>query len=102
MEKANVTGLSVGILNDSQLVYLKAFGFADRSDGKRNDVQTVFAGASFSKPIFAYLVLLLVEDKVVALDKPLYEYMDKPFYEYPAYADLKNNEWSKLITARMV
>ena len=28
--------------------------------------------------------------------------MDKPFYEYPAYADLKGDERSKQITARMV
>ena len=102
MEKANVDGLSVAILNDSQLVYQKAFGYRDKSDGKRNDVQTVFSGASFSKPVFAYLVILLAEEKVIDLDKPLYEYMDKPFYEYPAYADLKGDERSKQITARMV
>jgi CubicO group peptidase (beta-lactamase class C family) len=102
MQKANVTGLSVAILNDSQLVYQKAFGYMDRKDGKHNDVQTIFAGASFSKPVFAYLVMLLAEDHVIELDKPLYEYTDKPFYEYPAYADLKDDERSKQITARMV
>lgn len=102
MQKANVAGLSVAILNDSQLVYQKAFGYMDRKDGKHNDVQTIFSGASFSKPVFAYLVMLLAEDHVIDLDKPLYEYMDKPFYEYPAYADLKGDERSKLITARMV
>lgn len=102
MEKANVAGLSVAILNDSQLVYQKAFGYMDRPDGRRNDEQTIFHGASFSKPVFAYLVMLLAEDKVIDLDKPLYEYMDKPFYEYPAYADLQGDERSKQITARMV
>jgi len=102
MEQANVAGLSVAILNDSQLVYQKAFGYRDKSDGKLNDTQTVFSGASFSKPVFAYLVMLLAEDQVIDLDKPLYEYMDKPFYEYPDYADLKGDERSKQITARMV
>jgi CubicO group peptidase (beta-lactamase class C family) len=102
MAKANVAGMSVAILNDSQLVYQKAFGYRDRSDGKRNDVQTVFSGASFSKPVFAYLVMLLVEDKVIDLDKPLYEYMDRPFYEYPAYANLKGDARARQITARMV
>jgi CubicO group peptidase (beta-lactamase class C family) len=102
MEKANVAGLSVAILNDSQLVYQKAFGYRDKSDGKRNDEQTLFSGASFSKPVFAYLVMLLAEDKVIDLDRPLYEYMDKPFFEYPEYADLLSDERSKQITARMV
>jgi CubicO group peptidase (beta-lactamase class C family) len=94
MQKANVAGLSVAILNDSQLVYQKAFGYMGRKDGKPNDVQTIFSGASFSKPVFAYLVMLLAEDHVIDLDKPL--------YEYPAYADLKGDERSKQITARMV
>ncbi len=76
MQKANVAGLSVAILNDSQLVYQKAFGYMDRIDGKPNDVQTIFSGASFSKPVFAYLVMVLAEDHVIDLDKPLYEYMD--------------------------
>ena len=102
MQKANVAGLSVAILNDSQLVYQKAFGYRDKSDGKPNDEQTLFSGASFSKPVFAYLVMLLAEDKVIDLDRPLYEYMDKPFFEYPEYADLKGDERSKQITARMV
>ena len=59
MQKANVAGLSVAILNDSQIVYQKAFGYMDRKDGKPNDVQTIFSGASLSKPVFAYLVMLL-------------------------------------------
>jgi CubicO group peptidase (beta-lactamase class C family) len=102
MQKANVAGLSVAILNDSQLVYQKAFGYRDKSDGKRNEVQTLFSGASFSKPVFAYLVMLLAEDQFIDLDKPLYEYMDRPFYEYPAYADLNGDARTKQITARMV
>jgi CubicO group peptidase (beta-lactamase class C family) len=102
LEKANVAGLSIAIINDSQLVYQKAFGYRDKSNGKRNDEQTVFSGASFSKPVFAYLVMLLAEENVIDLDKPLFEYMDKPFYDYPAYTDLKGDERSKQITARMV
>ena len=68
MQKANVTGLSVAILNDLQLVYQKAFGYMDRKDGKHNDVQTIFS-ALLSKPVFAYLVMLLAEDHVIDLDK---------------------------------
>ena len=102
MEKADVAGLSLAILNDSQIVYHKAFGYKNKSDGTRNDEQTVFSAASLSKTVFAYLVMLLVEEKIIDLDRPLYEYLEKPLYEYPAYADLKGDERYKLITARMV
>jgi CubicO group peptidase (beta-lactamase class C family) len=101
MEKADVAGLSCAIINDSQIVYQKAFGYKNKSDGTRNDEQTLFSAASFSKTVFAYLVMLLVEEKVIDLDKPLYEYLDKPLYEYPAYADLKGDDRYQQITARM-
>ena len=102
MEKADVAGLSCAILNDSHVVYQKAFGYKNKSDGTRNDEQTLFSAASFSKPVFAYLVMVLAEEKVIDLDSPLYEYLDMPLYEYPGYAELKADERYKQITARMV
>jgi CubicO group peptidase (beta-lactamase class C family) len=101
MEKADVAGLSCAILNDSQIVYQKAFGYKNKDDGSLNDEQTLFSAASFSKTVFAYLVMLLAEEKVIDLDKPLYEYLDKPLYEYPAYTDLIGDDRYQQITARM-
>ena len=89
MEKADVAGLSCAILNDSQIVYQKAFGSKNKSEGTRNNEQTLFSAASFSKTVFAYLVMLLAEEKDIDLDRPLYQYLNKPLHEYPAYADLK-------------
>jgi CubicO group peptidase (beta-lactamase class C family) len=100
MKEGGVTGLSCAILNDSEIVYRKAFGFKDAKAGTKNDEETIFAAASFSKPVFAYLVMLLAEEGVIDLDKPLYEYLDKPLPEYPAYADLKGDDRYKQITAR--
>lgn len=102
IEKADVTGLSCAIINEGRVVYRKAFGESNGSTGTRNDEETVFSAASFSKPVFAYLVMLLTEEGVIDLDKPLYEYLARPLYEYPAYADLKGDERYKQITARMV
>lgn len=102
MEKANVAGLSCAIINDSQVVYQKAFGFKDKHSGTRNDEETIFGAASFSKTVFAYLVMLLAEEGVIDLDKPLHEYLDKALPEYPAYADLRGDDRYKQITARMV
>jgi CubicO group peptidase (beta-lactamase class C family) len=102
MEKAEVPGLSLAILNDSQIVYQKAFGYKNKEADTRNDEQTLFSAASFSKPVFAYLVMLLAEENVIDLDKPLYEYLEKPLYEHPAYADLKDDHRYQQITGRMV
>jgi len=99
--KAEVAGLSCAILNDSQIVYQKAFGYKNKEDGSHNDEETLFSALSFSKPVFAYLVMLLAEEKAIDLDRPLYQYLDKPLYEYPNYADLKGDDRYQQITARM-
>jgi CubicO group peptidase (beta-lactamase class C family) len=102
MEKAGVPGLSCAIINGSRIVYVKGFGVRDAKSGQAVDEQTVFAAASFSKTVFAYLVMLLVEDGVIDLDKPLYEYLGKPLPEYPNYADLAGDDRHEKITARIV
>jgi len=101
IEKAGAAGLSCAILNDGQVVFRKAFGCRDSSTRVRNDEETVFAAASLGKPVFAYLVMLLAEEGVIDLDRPLHEYLTRPLYEYPGYADLEDDARHKLITARM-
>jgi CubicO group peptidase (beta-lactamase class C family) len=102
MERGAVPGLSCAILNDGQIVYRKGFGYKDKGAGTENDEETIFAAASFSKTAFAYLVVLLAEEAIIDLDRPLYEYLPKPLPEYPAYADLAGDDRWKQITARIV
>jgi len=101
-DRAGVSGLSVAIINGSQVVYVNGFGVKSKETGEPVDEETIFAAASFSKTVFAYLVMLLVEEGVINLDKPLYEYLVKPLPEYPRYADLDGDNRYKKITARIV
>jgi CubicO group peptidase (beta-lactamase class C family) len=102
MARAGVPGLSMAIINDHQVVYRRAFGVKDKETGSLNDKETIFGAASFSKPVFAYLVMLLAEEGIIDLDKPLHQYLDLPLVDYPAYADLTGDERYKEITARTV
>ncbi len=102
MEKADVAGLSCAILSDGQVVYQKAFGYRDKRAGTLNDEETIFNAASFSKTAFAYLVMLLVEEGTLDLDRPLQAYLEQPLPSYPVYADLEGDERYEAITARMV
>jgi CubicO group peptidase (beta-lactamase class C family) len=58
-------------------------------------------GASFSKAVFAYLVMQLVQEKRLDLDRALYQYLPKPIPEYEAYHDLAGDERWHQLTARM-
>ncbi len=101
MQRAGVTGLSCAIINDSQVVYRQAFGLKDENAGSPADENTVFAGASFSKPLFGYLVMLLTEEGILDLDRPLQDYLSSALPDYPAYADLAGDDRYQQITARM-
>jgi len=101
MEKGGVPGLSCAIINDSKIVFVRGFGVVDRETNNPVDGETIFAAASFSKTVFAYLVLLLVEDGAIDLDKPLHAYLEKPLPEYPLYSDLEGDPRYKKITARI-
>ncbi|MFK5893550.1 MAG: serine hydrolase domain-containing protein [Pseudomonadota bacterium] len=94
MSTMDIPGLSIAIINDSQVVYHRVKGFADKENKLAVTKQTIFEIASISKPVFAYFVMTFVEQGKLDLDKPLYQYMP--------YADIAYDERYKKITARMV
>lgn len=100
MDTAKVTGLCLGIVNDNKIRYVQAYGYKNKPAGQLNDTATCFYGASFSKAVFAYLVMQLVDEKLIDLDKPLYSYLPKPIPDYKKYEDLQGDDRWKLITAR--
>ncbi len=101
MAAAKVTGLGLVILNDNKIAYVKTFGFRNKEEGTLLDKNTIMLGASFSKAVFAYLAMQLVQEGILNLDKPLCRYLDKPLPEYDGYQDLAADEQWKLISARM-
>jgi CubicO group peptidase (beta-lactamase class C family) len=104
---ANVHGITVTIFNDATPVYTRAFGFADTPAGKPLRTDTEIYGASLSKAVFSVLVMKLVEQGVLDLDKPLQEYVSTPLYEnrgtswHEDLSDLRSDPRYRRITARM-
>jgi len=108
MNAANVHGLAITIFNNEKAVYKKTFGYKRIDTKEPIQSSTNIYGASLSKPVFAVLVLKLVEEGVIDLDKPLQEYLPKPIYEYTPtkkwhdnYSTLKDDSLYQKITARM-
>jgi CubicO group peptidase (beta-lactamase class C family) len=102
MHEAKVPGAGVAILNDGKIVYLKAYGFRDLKNGRPLTPDSVMSAASFSKVAFAYLVMQLVQEGALSLEKPIYQYLPKPLPAYGDYGDLAGDERYKKITARML
>jgi CubicO group peptidase (beta-lactamase class C family) len=97
-----VTGVGIAIFNKEKIVHLKAYGVRDKEKNLPLTVDSVMSAASFSKVAFAYLAMELVDEGVLDLDKPVYQYLPKPLPEYTNYADLANDSRYKRITARML
>jgi CubicO group peptidase (beta-lactamase class C family) len=63
MDTANVHGLNLAILNNRKAVYIKSYGFKNKPKNTLLDTATIVYGASFSKAVFGYLVMKLMEEK---------------------------------------
>ncbi len=100
MHHAGVTGLSLGIVNNNKVHYVKGYGYSNKVAKLRNDTATSFYAASLAKPVFAHLVMQLTEKGIINLDTPLYKYLPTPLPEYEGYKELAGDERWKLITAR--
>ena len=102
MRAAEVTGVGIAILNDGKIAYLKTYGVRDKEKNLPLTEDSVMTAASFTKVAFAYMVMQLVAEGILDLDKPVYQYLPKPLPEYPQYKDLANDPRYKRITARML
>lgn len=102
MTKAGVPGLSYAVLEEGKVAWVGSFGVRSTESQEPVNDDTVFAAASLSKPVFAYLVMLLTQDGTLDLDRPLEEYLGAPLGEHPNYGDLAGDDRTGAITARHV
>jgi CubicO group peptidase (beta-lactamase class C family) len=101
MQEYHIQGLSLAILNKNKTAFIKSYGFRNQPKNQLLDTASIVYGASLSKAVFGYLCMKLVDEKVLDLDKPLFQYLKKDISEYDYFADLKTDDRWKMITARM-
>lgn len=82
MKSARVTGMSIGIVDGSDLVWSKGYGFADRERGIAADDQTVYRIGSVSKLLTATAIMDLVESGRIDLDAPVTTYVPELSIRY--------------------
>ena len=101
MHAAKVTGVGIALFSDGKIVFLKSYGFRDKEMQLPLTRDSVMSAASLTKVTFTYMVMQLVEEGVLNLDKPVYQYLPKPLPEYDEYKALAGDDRYKKITARM-
>ena len=94
MEWANVPGLAIAVIKDGEPAWSRGFGVMKAGESAAVTSETLFGAASLSKPVFAYGVLRMRDQKLIDLDRPLWSYLPNE--------DLPPVDSAKLITARHV
>jgi CubicO group peptidase (beta-lactamase class C family) len=100
MTAGKLPGLAYAVIDHGKVAHVAAMGFRNVERRLPLQADTVMYAASISKTAFAYYVLMLVDDGVLDLDKPIAAYLPKPLPDYPFYADLGVDERWRTITAR--
>lgn len=95
MKEFNVPGVSISLITENKITYSKSFGVSDADTKSTVNENTMFEACSMSKPVFALIVMHLVEKNIIDLDKPLFNYLPENFVS-------DDGEYSKLITTRMI
>ena len=97
MAEAKVQGLAMAVVDDGQVVFVRSWGRRNVEKNLPLETDTILYGASLTKLAFAYMVLQLVDEGKLDLDRSIAEDLPKPLPEYPFYQALKGDErWRKL------
>ena len=89
MQDEAVPGMAVAVINDGEIVSLKAYGYADIEKGRALTIDTPMNIASISKPIMGIGLLQLVDKGVLDLDADINTYL-------PFKIDNPNTEGEKI------
>ncbi len=93
MAATHAQGLAIAVIDDGRVVQVRSHGIRNAAGAPLQD-DTIMYGASLTKTAFAYMVMQLVDEKILDLDRPIGEYLSKPLPDYPD--EDKYAPWSNL------
>ena len=81
LDRFQVPGLSMALIQEGELVWSGAYGYADLARGQEMTVDAVCRAESISKSVTAWGVMKLVEDGQLELDVPVQGYLEN--WQFP-------------------
>jgi CubicO group peptidase (beta-lactamase class C family) len=75
MDKGDVTGLSIALVDDQKIVWAQGFGYADKAHKRPATAETLYRVGSISKLFTATATMQLAEQGKLDIDKPLRTYV---------------------------
>lgn len=110
MAATSAKGLAIAVVERGVVVHVGAYGVRNER-GEPLQTSTIMYGASLTKTAFAYMVMQLVEQGTLDLDRSIADYLPRPLPDYPRsetignyapWADLAGDERWRSITPRVL
>ena len=95
MKRTGTQGLAIAVIEAGQVSSVSTWGKRN-VHGEKLTPETVMYGASFTKAVFAYTVMQMVDEGKIDLDKSIASYLEKPLPEYTDEAK-KYAAWQNLV-----
>ena len=102
MARERVEGMALAVIDAGRIVHVAAYGRRSRERNLPLTISTVMYGASLTKAAFAYMVLQLVDEGHLDLDKSLADLLPRPLPEYDDYRDLADEVRWRNLTPRIL
>ena len=106
MERENVQGLAVAVIDGGKVVRVAAYGHRNVARDLPLTTSTIMYGASLTKTAITYMVMQLVDEGKLDLDASVATLLPRPLPEYNSedynYTDLAGDARWKLLTPRIL
>lgn len=102
MAEAKVQGLAMAVIGDGRVVFVRSWGRRNIERALPLQIDTIMYGASLTKLAFAYMVMQLVDEGRLDLDRSIADYLPKPLPAYPFYEALSAEERWRRLTPRIL
>src|SRR5579859_2119893 len=94
MQDVGVPALSLAVIKDNRIAYFHTYGYKHLDNKGPANRRTLFQAGSLTKSFLVFTVYKLVDEGLLDLDKPMYQYLE--------YEPLQHDPRYKLITPRMI
>lgn len=107
MRGTGARGLALAVIDEGRVVHVHAAGERN-AQGEPLRTDTVMYGASLTKAAFAWMVMQLVDEGRLELDRPIAELLPRPLPEYGSpfgfapWRDLAGDERWRALTPRIL
>jgi CubicO group peptidase (beta-lactamase class C family) len=102
MAREQVVGMAVAVVDHGEITHINAYGLRNRENALPLQTDTIMYGASVTKAAFAYMVMQLVDEGRIDLDRSIADYLPRPLPELEDYTDLAGDERWRQLTPRIL